>query len=105
MFVEQFGANIVPSVDAEIPKASYKVNGTHATVAYYTHLNEPAASTTTSSSLSESLVMSEPTTFLPCSNLRVDGSFCMRFETATHAHLRSAASALSICVNVIMNAQ
>lgn len=61
----------------------------------HTHLSAPAASIQTSSSLSDNRVMSAPTTFFPCSNRRVDGSFCMRLDTATHAHLRSAASGLS----------
>ena len=61
-----------------------------------TYLSAPAASTTTSSSLSERRVIRIPTTFFPCNNLRVEGSFWMMLETATQAHLRSAGSVLSI---------
>lgn len=61
-----------------------------------TYRSAPAASTTTSSSVSDSRVINAPTIFLPWSKRRVDGSFCMRFETAAHAHLRSAASGASI---------
>lgn len=59
------------------------------------HLSAPAASIQTSSSLSDRRVISAPTTFFPCNNRRVDGSFCMRLDTATHAHLRSEASGFS----------
>jgi hypothetical protein len=41
-------------------------------------------------------VINAPTTFLPWSNRLVDGSFWIKFDTATHAHLRSEASAFSI---------
>ena len=60
------------------------------------HLRAPAASTTTSSSLSDKRVIRMPTTFFPCSNRRVEGSFWMMLETATQAHFRSAGSVLSI---------
>ena len=59
------------------------------------HRREPAASTTTSSSLSERRVINAPTMFLPCNSRRVAGSFCMRLDTATHAHFRSEGSTLS----------
>ena len=61
-----------------------------------TYRKEPAASTTTSSSLSDNRVINAPTIFLPCSKRLVEGSFWMRLDTATHAHLRSAGSTLSI---------
>lgn len=60
------------------------------------HRSAPVASMTTSSSLSDNRVIRAPTIFLPCNSLRVDGSFWIRFETATQAHLRSAESGLSI---------
>ena len=60
------------------------------------YLSDPIASTTTSSSLSVSREINAPTMFFPCNKRRVEGSFCIRFDTATQAHFRSAASALSI---------
>lgn len=86
------------SYPPSIHKFLYKIRQNRAT--YQTHspntyLNAPTASTTTSSSLSVSRVIRAPTTFFPCNNLRVDGSFWIRLDTATQAHLRSAPSALS----------
>src|ERR1700677_4012420 len=61
-----------------------------------THRSAPAASTTTSSSESVRRPINVPTTFFPCKRRRVDGSLCIKFETATQAHLRSTGSAFSI---------
>ena len=94
IFVIHFGTDIITSIDAQVSEIM-TIYPTKCSISS-THRRAPAASTTTSSSLSVSRVINAPTTFFPCNNRRVEGSFCIRLETATHAHLRSAGSVLSI---------
>ena len=96
VFIVHLRADVISPVDAKISRV-WRVKD-HSKGLDMTDRRAPAASIHTSSSLSDRRVIKTPTTFLPCSNLRVDGSFCMRLDTATQAHLRSDPSGLSICI-------
>ena len=85
-----------PPSMARFLKSGTGVSGGLHTTKKNSCLSAPAASTTTSSSLSDRRVIRIPTTFFPCNNRRVEGSFWIILETATQAHLRSAGSVLSI---------
>jgi len=94
IFVVHLHANVISPIDTQVSRI-WRVDN-RPKRPDLTDRRAPAASIHTSSSLSDSRVIKAPTTFLPCSNLRVDGSFCIRLDTATQAHLRSDPSGLSI---------
>lgn len=95
VLVEHLSTDVETAIDAKISVFGMKPFHEWLSFNGYTYRREPAASITTSSSLSDKRVMSLPTMFFPWSNRLVDGSFWIRLDTATQAHLRSAGSMLS----------